>query len=65
MEVSVDMVGYERNVDGEREPLPHTQEEEGGDHVQAVLGQYQGVQAGALVNGVLVLCHQLVKSDQL
>ena len=56
---------WEENVDGEREPLPHTQEEEGGQHVEAVLGQYQGVQTGALVNGVLVLCHQLVKSYQL
>ena len=52
-------------INEERDPLPSKQEEDGGEHVQAVLGQHQGVEAGSLVIGVLLFSCQLIKSYQL
>ena len=59
------MIYKKGNTNEERDPLPSKQEEDGGQHVQAVLEQHQGVEAGTLVIGVLLFSCQLIKSDQL
>lgn len=51
----VDVIGDQRQVETEREPLPGEQEQQVEEDVQDVLGQDQGVQGVALVNRVLVV----------
>lgn len=61
----VDVVGYKRGVEGNTEPLSRHEEEDIEEYVQDVLREYQGVQAGALVDRVLVICLQLVECNNL
>ena len=56
MALPVDVVGDQRSIEGNTEPLPGTQEEEVEQDVEDVLRQYQRVQAGALVYRILVIC---------
>ena len=59
------VVGDERSVECDTEPLPRHQEEDVEEDVQDVLWEHQGVQAGTLVNRILVICLQLVECDNL
>ena len=59
------VVGDERSVERNTEPLAGHQEEDVEEDVQDVLWEHQGVQAGALVNRILVICLQLVECDNL
>ena len=59
------MVGYERSVKRNTEPLPRHQEEDVEEDVQDVLWEHQGVEARALVDRILVICLQLVKGNYL
>ena len=52
----VDVVGDQRSIEGNTEPLPGAQEEEVEQDVEDVLRQHQRVQAGALVYRILVIC---------
>lgn len=57
------MIGDQGNVQGQREPLAGKQEEEIEKDVQDVLGQDQGVQTVALVDGILVVRLQFIKGN--
>ena len=59
------VVGDERSVERNTEPLPRHQEKDVEEDVQDVLGEHQGVEAGALVDRILVICLQLVECDNL
>ena len=59
------MVGDERSVERNTEPLPRHQEKDVEEDVQDVLWEHQGVEAGALVDRILVICLQLVECDNL
>ena len=50
------VVGDQRSIEGNTEPLPGAQEEEVEQDVEDVLRQHQRVQAGALVYRILVIC---------
>ena len=51
-------------INEEKDPLPSKQEEDGGQHVQVVLGQHQGVEAGTLVMWSLEYFCSLVSSSK-
>ena len=59
------VVGDQRDVQAEREPLAGEQEQQVEEDVQDVLGQDERVQAVALVDRVLVVRLQLVERDDL
>ena len=61
----MDVVSDEGGVEGDAEPLAGHEEEDIEQDVQDVLGEHQGVQAGALVDRVLVVCLQLVECNNL
>ena len=61
----MDVVGYKRGVEGDAEPLPRHEEEDIEEDVEDVLRKHQGVQAGALVDRILVICLQLVEGNNL
>ena len=56
------MICNERSVDEESEPLPGEEEEEVDEEVETILRQNQGVQTVALINRVLVVSLQFIKS---
>ena len=59
------MVGNERSIDENGDPLPSKQEEKVDEDMETILRQHQGIQTVALVNGVLVVSLQLIKSYDL
>ena len=59
------VVADQRAVEEEGEPAAGGQEQQGEAEVGDVLGEDQGVQVGALVDGVLVLGLELVEGDDL
>lgn len=61
----MNVISNQRHVEEEGEPLPSKQEQKIEEHVKNVLGQNQRVQAVALVDGVLVVGLQFIKSNDL
>ena len=59
------MVCDEGYVEENGEPLPCKQEEEVDDDVEDVLREDKWIQAVTLVNWVLVICLQFIKSNDL
>ena len=59
------MVGNQRSIEGDTEPLPSAEEEEVEQDVEDVLGQHQWVQTGALVYRILVVSFQLIECNDL
>ena len=59
------MVGNQRSIEGDTEPLPGAEEEEVEQDVEDVLGKHQRVQTGALVYRILVVSFQLIKCNDL
>ena len=51
----MNVVSYERDVEEYGEPLPGTEEQNIDQNMENILGQHQGVQTVALINGVLVV----------
>ena len=61
----MNVIGDQRSVEGDAEPLPRAEEEEVEQDVEDVLGQHQRVEAGALIYRILVICLQLIECDDL
>ena len=61
----VNMIGKKRNIQQQGEPFASEEEENIEEDMQEVLGENKRVQTGALVNRVLVVSPQLVKSNYL
>ena len=61
--VPVNMVGDQRSVEEDREPLPGYQEQKVESDVQDVLWQDEGIERCALINRILVVSFQLIKGD--
>ena len=61
----MNVIGDQRSVEGDTEPLPRAEEEEVEQDVEDVLGQHQRVEAGALIYRILVICLQLIECDDL
>ena len=61
----MNVVSNERYVEENGEPLPCKQEEEVDDDVEDVLREDKWIQAVTLVNWVLVICLQFIKSYDL
>ena len=61
----VDMIGHQRSIEKDAEPLPCNEEEEVEENMEDVFREHQRVQTGALVNRILVVSFQLIKSNDL
>ena len=61
----MNVVSNEGYVEEYGEPLPCKQEEEVDDDVEDVLREDKWIQAVTLVNWVLVICLQFIKSNDL
>ena len=59
------MIGHQRSIESDAEPLPGKEEEDVEENMEDVLRQYQRVQTGALVYWILVVSFQLIKSNDL
>ena len=59
------MVSNERYVEENSKPFPSKQEEKVDEDVEDVLREDQWIQAVTLVNWVLVICLQFIKSNNL
>lgn len=61
--IPVDVVSNQWYVETEGEPLSSKQEHDVEDDVESILWQHQRIQTITLVNGVLVVCLQFIKRD--
>jgi len=61
----VHMIGNQRRIKNQAEPLPSHQEHNVEEHVKDVLREDQGVQRSTLIYGVLVVGFQLIKCDDM
>ena len=59
------MIGKQRNIQQQGKPFTSEEEENVEEDMQEVLGKNKRVQTGALVNRVLVVSLQLIKSNNL
>ena len=59
------MIGHQRSIEKDAEPLPCNEEEEVEENMEDVFREYQRVQTGALVYRILVVSFQLIKSNDL
>ena len=59
------MIGKKRNIQQQGKPFPSEEEENVEEDMQEVLRENERVQTGALVNRVLVVSLQLIKSNNL